>query len=208
MDLKRNFKGMLANKDNKIMCIKVLNDEKGKIENIIKAIKYAESNGSLVCCMALATYIDDENLKKTIENSGMLFVVPAGNDGIELTDLLVYPAAYNMSNVISVADIRPDGKLSNTSNFGKNIIDIAAPGTDIISTICDDKYGYLSGTSTAIPLVAGTAALVYCHAEKELNPADIKKIIKKSSKRLTELEQKVECNGMVNLYNALKYNEK
>lgn len=207
-DPNRNFRGMFSNSDIKIMCLKVLDEEDGKIENIIKAIEYAESNGALICCMAFSTYIDNINFKKTIENSKMLFVVPAGNYGMEINDdLHIYPASYDLNNIISVADIRPDGNLSNTSNFGKDI-DIAAPGTDIVSTICENKYGYLCGTSSAVPLVAGTAALLYCHAENELTPTDIIKILKESSKKVNGLENKVACGGIVSLYNSLKYNTK
>lgn len=203
-----NFRGMLTSSDNKTMCLTVLNEEKGEIEDIIKAIEYAESNGALICCMAFSTYIYNDNLKKTMENSNMLFVVPAGNDGIDTNDLPIYPAAYDINNVISVADIRPDGNLSLTSNLGNNIIDIAAPGTDIVSTISENEYGYLCGSSCSVAFVAGTAALLYCHAEEELSPASIIEILKDSSKKADSIDGKVESGGIVSLYKALNASEK
>jgi subtilisin family serine protease len=45
-------------------------------------------------------------------------------------------------------------------NYGPNTVDVGAPGVNIYSTLPNNSYGFLSGTSMAAPHVTGTAALV------------------------------------------------
>lgn len=76
----------------------------------------------------------------------MLFVVAAGNDGVELgKDILTYPAMYNVDNMIVVGDERVDGKISCTSNYSELYVDILAPGTDILAINGKDNVEYCSG---------------------------------------------------------------
>lgn len=93
-------------------------------------------------------------------NAGILVVAAAGN---EAKSTLHYPAAYE--NVVGVSALQ---KLSNGtyhldtsySNYG-SYVDIAAPGTNIYSTVPGGKYENKTGTSMATPMVSGAAALVY-----------------------------------------------
>lgn len=124
------------------MCLKALDgiDETGDIDDIIKSIKYAEENGSSICCLGFSSNKYNEELKKVMSNSNMLFVVAAGNESEDLDKVCnTYPACYHLDNVITVGDIRCDGNISLTSNYGENTVDLFAPGTDIVSTIRDNK---------------------------------------------------------------------
>ena len=129
----------------------------------------------------------------------MLFIVSAGNDGIELDkENAIFPQSYDLDNVISVADMRCDGLLSKTSNFGVETIDIAAPGTDVSGKHMNET---VSGTSFASANVTGIAAAIFCMNPTELSPQSLKKILVNS---VTKANIEVKSHGYVNLSNAMK----
>jgi subtilisin family serine protease len=88
----------------------------------------------------------------------------ASNSNNDATPL--YPASYDVPNIIAVAaTTRTDG-LAWFSNFGQRTVHLRAPGTDILSTYLPDSspvitgYQGLSGTSMATPHVSGITALI------------------------------------------------
>ena len=93
------------------------------------------------------------NQRKDSPMKGGVVIFAAGNDNI------AYGAPAEYDGVIAVGSIARDGSKSSFSNYG-DWVDIAAPGTEILSTLTGSTYGVMSGTSMACPHVSGVAALV------------------------------------------------
>lgn len=101
-------------------------------------------------------YAGCDNYGNQLPNSPMkggVVIFAAGNDAIEAG------APANYEPVVAVGAIANSGIRSTFSNYG-SWVDIAAPGTDIFSTVPDDKYVSMDGTSMACPHVSGVAALI------------------------------------------------
>lgn len=189
----------------KVMNLVVWNDEKNNIatDDYVDAIRYAESNGAQICCICFNTNDYSKDLKEVIKNSNMLFVVSAGNDGMKLNENSKnFPTCYDLPNVISVAEIRCDGKLSKTSNYG-NVVTLAAPGTDIFIQLKDVAGDYVSGTSFSTPQVAATAGLIYCKSKSKLSAIKIKKVLCDTVTPNKALCSKVSTGGQLNVIDAI-----
>jgi len=134
--------------------------------------------------------------------AGILFVAAAGNETSNNDSFPQYPASYDLENVISVASSNLADQLSIFSNFGRNSVDLAAPGSAIRSTIPGSSYGYLSGTSMASPHVAGAVALLHA-AEPDLNLEELRERLFETVDLLPALSGKVATGGRLNLRRAL-----
>lgn len=199
------YANMFEGTKNQVMGLKVVSEfEEGSTQKLLEAIRYAEDNGANICCLALSTCVDDSNLYNSIKDSDMLFVVAAGNDGVELgTGVLGYPAMYQLENVITVADIRCDGYISKTSNYSDQYVSVVAPGTDIICISSFVGYEFVSGTSTSTVIVSGICALVRSCSSNDLSPGEIKHILIDSSKKEDEAENVSGKGGIASLYQCL-----
>ncbi len=187
-------------------------DNTGTVSSIIKGIQYAKANGADICNISLSFKKWNDNLYNTIKDSGMLFVVAAGNGesdtvgtGFELYDTKRYPACYGLDNVIVAANMRCDGKLHYSSNYSKKFVDIAAPGTKIWSTsTVRAGYEYMTGTSMAAPFIAGAVACVSAvHGDWDIY--DIKDSICNTARKLPDLEDYIRTGGMLDLTAAVDY---
>ena len=128
---------------------------------IIAAIDYAASFGVPIINASWSGILRSFPLEAAISDADRtLLVAAAGNRGSNMDgeDDPEYPAASPNANILTVAAIDQIGRLASFSNYGVTSVDIAAPGTNILSTI-PGGYGPSGGTSMAAPHVAGVAAL-------------------------------------------------
>ena len=196
--------GIVQSDHVKVMAVKALggSDGSGTTASIIQAIQYAEANGAQICNLSLGSSQNDPALYRTIASSKMLFVVAAGNDGTDLETAPSYPAIYDLDNLIAVANIRYDGELDPTSSYGAASVDLAAPGSYILSTTPGDTYSYMTGTSMAAPMVSAAAAMVYS-AFPKATLADVKDILLASVHKLDSLTGRTATGGMLDLGAAM-----
>jgi subtilisin family serine protease len=90
---------------------------------------------------------------------GALFVFSAGNSSSSNDARPLFPCNDPSANVVCVAATNEFDQLASFSNYGTSV-ELAAPGSNILSTILGNGYGVASGTSMAAPHVSGAAALV------------------------------------------------
>jgi thermitase len=124
---------------------------------IVEGINWSVNQGADVVNLSLGGPADSSVLRRAVNRAhgeGAVVVAAAGNDG---ADGPRYPAAY--SKVIAVGAISADDRLAPFSGRGR-WVDLAAPGTDIISTSESGGYDRQSGTSMAAPFVSGLAGLL------------------------------------------------
>ncbi|MGI5310557.1 S8 family serine peptidase [Rheinheimera sp. WS51] len=143
---------------------------------------------------------------QTSNDAGILFVAASGNDGYDADTTPMYPAAYDLEGIISVASTDRNDTLSvfsgGGSNYGAVSVDIGAPGSAILSTIPGNSYASYSGTSMASPHVAGAAALLWS-INPDLTPAEVKTILMETGDSLTALTGKTVSGKRLNLANSV-----
>jgi subtilisin family serine protease len=198
--------GIVQSDHVKIMVLKALggSDGSGTTASIIQAIQYAQANGASICNLSLGNSVNDRALYRAMASSSMLFVVAAGNDGADADASPSYPACYDLDNIISVANLNCDGTLHDSSNYGAVSVDLAAPGSYILSTTPGNGYGYMTGTSMAAPMVTAAAAMVYS-SDESLTLAGVKEILLSSTRSLTSLKGKTVTRGLLDLGAAMTY---
>jgi subtilisin family serine protease len=132
----------------------------------------------------------------------MLFVASAGNNGWDNDVTPRYPASYNTLNMIAVASTGNRDVLAGNSNYGATSVHLAAPGVNILSTVPDEAYQYLSGTSMAVPHVSGAAVLVLSRCA--LNTAALKNNLLASVDPIPLLAGRVLTGGRLNANTAIR----
>jgi subtilisin family serine protease len=117
----------------------------------------------------------DESLRlafQRLEESDILSTVAAGNDGNNIDATLIEPACYTNRGILTVMAIDKNNFKPIWSNYGYCVVDIAAPGVNILSTVPFNTnlamgnvsgFALASGTSMATPHVSGIAALALSH---------------------------------------------
>lgn len=130
-----------------------------------------------------------------------LFVFAAGNDGSNNDKYPTSPTNIQADNVISVAATYKRDFIAPFSNYGTKMVDVAAPGMLINSQIPGNEYLDVSGTSQAAPFVAKIAGQII-DINKNLSPADVKKIILGTVDKKGYLSDKVLTAGIVNTERA------
>lgn len=201
-------------------------DERDK--DVANAIRYAVDNGAKIINMSFGKSFSpdkavvDEAIRYA-DRQGVLLVHGAGNDHLDLDSATFYPSPTYMNgqlvpNLITVgaSGQRNDSVLvAPFSNYGKQAVDLFAPGVEIWSCDAGNKYRPSPGTSMATPMVTGVAAVLNTYFP-DLKPADLKRIIlqsavvyhtqvlKPGTRQKVDFATLSKSGGIVNLYEAVK----
>ena len=197
-------------------------------KDIALGIRYAVDNGAKVINGSFGKYYSQQkewviDAIKYAESKDVLVVIAAGNESFDLDVTNKYPNdTYDGSpefakNVLIIGALSPaygSKMIADFSNYGKNNVDIYAPGDEIYATTPLNTYEYLQGTSMASPNVAGVATLIRSYYPS-LTAVQVKQIIMESGTPLKNTvtigEDKHKANfadasksgRIVNAYNAL-----
>lgn len=196
----------------KLMALRAVPDGDERDKDIANAIRYAADNGAHIINMSFGkswspqkAAVDDA--VKYAASRGVLMVHAAGNDAEDLATNNSYPTAVLLDRTRVEPWIQVgasswkggDTIAAPFSNYGKQQVDVFAPGEDILSTWPGGGVRRESGTSMAAPVVSGLAALIMSYYP-ELTAIEVKAIILESATKLgerTALQPGAERNGKV-----------
>jgi cell wall-associated protease len=183
-------------KNVKIMSLRAVPDGDEYDKDVALAIRYAVDNGAKVINASFgkgfspnAEWVYDALIYA--ESKDVLFVHAAGNDGADLDDSENpnFPNDHKLQNSPEIVDnVITVGALSSSfgpdmvasfSNYGKQNVDVFAPGDGIYSSMPNNDYEFQGGTSMAAPAVAGIAAMIRSYYP-QLTAIQVKYIIMNS----------------------------
>lgn len=217
-----------------IMAVRAVPKGDERDKDIANAIRYAVDNGAHVINMSFGKGFSPQ--KEVVDAAiayaaanDVLMIHAAGNDGESNDSTMNFPTPILLEEAgevdpwIEVGASSWEGpqKLAASfSNFGKQNVDVFAPGVDIYSTTPGNKYKHSDGTSMASPVVAGLAALIMAYYP-DFSANEVKEILLSSAASYadqmvtqpgTESTQIAfgvlsRSGGIVNAYEALRLAE-
>ena len=167
---KMGFSGIAPNV--KILPLKFISNGIGYTSDAIEAIEYAKKMGVKIINCSFGSDVYNKALFDEMKDSNILFVCAAGNYKKDVKLNPIYPACFELDNVISVGAIDDKGKAASFSNYGIDV-DVSAPGVNVLSTAPDSKFELYKGTSISAAHVTGIAALLKSK-EENLSASQIK----------------------------------
>ncbi len=195
---RNNGKGMNGVANNvKLLTVRTVPDGDEYDKDVALAIRYAVDNGAKVINMSFGKSYSPNpewvyDAFKYAASKDVLLVHAAGNDGKNIDKSDNFPTDSDdkvneyVDNVITVGAMTrqyDENLVASFSNYGKLNVDIFAPGLEIYSTIPNNEYKSIQGTSMAAPEVAGVAAMVRSYYP-QLSAIQVKHILMNSGTKV------------------------
>src|SRR6266404_5303359 len=194
-----------------IMACRFLNTlgaDAGSVADAITCIDYARSKGAKIINASWGGYAFTSQALydaiRSTRDAGMIFVAATGNDADDNDARPLYPASYDLDNIVAVAATTRTDDLASWSNFGATSVDLGAPGLDIFGcwNSSNSAYQWFSGTSMAAAHVSGACAVVWAHYPNENYRQIINRVLS-GVDPLPALAGKCVTGGRLNLFKAL-----
>jgi subtilisin family serine protease len=178
-----------------IMGVRVVPDGDEYDKDIALGIRYAVNNGAKIINMSFGKSFSPEqawvdSAIRYAASKDVLIIHSAGNESYDLNNKSVYPSPYSnvfkdkASNMITVGassdPVIAESLLTEFSNYGNKIVDLLGPGKKIYSSLPNQQYGFLDGTSMSAPILSHIAALVRAYFPK-LSATEVKAILLQSN---------------------------
>ncbi|SDC90558.1 Subtilase family protein [Melghirimyces thermohalophilus] len=180
----------------RIYAVKAFNRRgSANLSDLLSAINWCIENEIDVVNMSFGMSNVSDSLRQAIQTAhrrGLTMVAAAGNQGVAgPTD---YPARFE--ETIGVTSVSRNGTLSSFSNTGKGV-DLAAPGEKIASAWLNETTREMSGTSMAVPHVAGACSLLI-YLKPDLSPDQLRSLFIESAGTIRNTRE----YGKLNAYRA------
>ena len=171
-----------------IMSVRTVPNGDERDKDVANAIRYAVDNGAKIINMSFGKAFSPEkdivwDAIKYATDKNVLLVHAAGNDNKDIDTESNYPTNYkdgkeysNTWLTVGASSRYNNAIKASFSNFGKEQVDIFAPGLEIYSTVPESEYDWAQGTSMAAPAVSGVAALVWSYYPR-LTAQQLRKIL-------------------------------
>jgi len=174
----------------------------------LRGVNIRATNNSYGNCGEACGY--DQATKDGIDamgNAGIVSAFAAGNDNNnnDTNPGISYPSVYTSPSIISVASSTSTDAKSSFSSFGLVSVDLAAPGSSVLSTwnTSDTATNTISGTSMATPHVAGAIALLSAY-RPDLSVASIKASLLNNVDVIAAWSGLVRTGGRLNVFKAMQ----
>ena len=210
-----------------IMGVRVVPDGDEYDKDVALGIRYAVNNGAKVINMSFGKSFSPEqpwvdSAIRYAASKDVLIIHSAGNESYDLNTKSVYPSpiskvlkdrATNMITVGASSDpLIAEGLLTDFSNYGNKIVDLLSPGKKIYSSLPNQQYGFLDGTSMSAPILSHIAALVRAYFPK-LTATEVKAILMQSCWKPNDNSLKLDevsaeggiINAVLSIQNAQLY---
>lgn len=228
MDHGTHVAGIIAAEDNgqgntgfaagkaKVMSIGGLYDGQDLLTNFERAVDYMvdmKSRGANIRAVN-ASFGDEYRdaasqarwktaIQKLADADILLVAATANGNGSNMNNVADFPANVDLPNVVTVAAMdRNNDKLARFSSHGDKVVELAAVGENVFSTVPGNKWQNMSGTSMATPTVAATAALMFAE-NPNLTAAQVRDMLMKTVEVDPDLKGKVSTGGKLDIAAAV-----
>ncbi len=207
----------------RIMALNVFGAAAGAYSyNTENAIRYAADNGADIINLSIGGTTASASYQAALQyavSKGVTVLAAAGNETRELgPDYFITPASYGsgIPGMMTIGSVdAQDTKLSYFSNFSAKYVELAAPGAEdsdnfvgLLSTLPDNQYGRLQGTSMATPVATGAAGLAI-QLLRALGyaptPSRIEEALTSSARTSVDLTSKINGGRVLDLKNLADF---